>query len=217
MEIEIHEFLDASGRSPFSHWFEDLNAVAAARVTVALARLSQGNFSNVEGVGAGVYELKIYFGPGYRVYFGRDGERIVILLGGSAKKKAICGDYDRASGVGRVQIPQERQGKQQMALTREFRETVYDRAQHDSKFRKALLTEAVNAYLNGDEGTGKAVLRDVVNATIGFERLAADLKKPSKSLHRMLGPSGNPSTANFFAILQVLQKRVGIRLTVKAA
>jgi hypothetical protein len=67
-----------------------------------------------------------------------------------------------------------------MALTKEFRETVYDRAQHDSKFRKALLTEAVNAYLNGDEGTGKAVLRDVINATIGFEKLAADLKKPSK-------------------------------------
>lgn len=104
-----------------------------------------------------------------------------------------------------------------MALTKEFRETVYDRAQHDSRFRKALLTEAVNAYLDGDEGTGKAVLRDVINATIGFEKLAADLKKPSKSLHRMLGPSGNPNTANFFAILQVLQKRVGVRLTVKAA
>ena len=65
-----------------------------------------------------------------------------------------------------------------MALTREFRETVFDRAQHDKKFRKALLTEAVNAYLNGDEGTGKAVLRDVINATIGFEKLAADRQKP---------------------------------------
>jgi hypothetical protein len=61
-----------------------------------------------------------------------------------------------------------------MALTKEFRETVYDRAQRDSKFRKALLMEAVNAYLNGDEGTGKAVLGDVINATIGFEKLAAD-------------------------------------------
>jgi putative addiction module killer protein len=64
-----------------------LNATAAARVTVALTRLSQGNFSNVEGVGAGVYELKIDFGPGYRIYFGKDGERIVILLGGSSKKR----------------------------------------------------------------------------------------------------------------------------------
>ena len=104
-----------------------------------------------------------------------------------------------------------------MALTRAFRETVYQRAQRDGSFRKALLMEAVNAYLGGDEVTGKAVLRDVINATVGFEQLAADLRKPSKSLHRMLGPGGNPSTANFFAILQVLQKRFGMRLTVKAA
>ena len=104
-----------------------------------------------------------------------------------------------------------------MALTRAFRETVYHRAQRDARFRKALLTEAMNAYLAGDEATGKAVLRDVINATIGFSQLAAELQKPSKSLHRMLGPRGNPNTANFFAILQVLQKRVGVRLTVKAA
>jgi DNA-binding phage protein len=104
-----------------------------------------------------------------------------------------------------------------MALTRSFRETVYNRAQRDGAFRKALLTEAVNAYLSGDETTGKEVLRDVINATIGFEGLAADLGKPSKSLHRMLGPSGNPNTANFFAILKVLQNRVGVRLTVQAA
>jgi putative addiction module killer protein len=86
-EIGIREFLDASGQSPFARWFEGLNAVAAARVTVALTRLSQGSFSNVEGVGAGVYEIKIDFGPGYRVYFGKEGERIVILLGGSVKKR----------------------------------------------------------------------------------------------------------------------------------
>jgi DNA-binding phage protein len=104
-----------------------------------------------------------------------------------------------------------------MALTKAFRETVYERAQHDSAYRKALLTEAVNAYLGGDEITGKAVLRDVINATVGFERLAADLRKSSKSLHRMLGPRGNPNTANFFAILQLLQKKVGVRLTVRAA
>jgi DNA-binding phage protein len=104
-----------------------------------------------------------------------------------------------------------------MALTKAFRETVYERAQRDSAYRKALLTEAVNAYLGGDEITGKAVLRDVINATVGFERLAADLRKSSKSLHRMLGPRGNPNTANFFAILQLLQKKVGVRLTVRAA
>jgi DNA-binding phage protein len=104
-----------------------------------------------------------------------------------------------------------------MALTRDFRETVYARAQKDQSFCRALLMEAVNAYLNGDEVTGRAVLRDVVNATVGFERLAADLRKPSKSLQRMLGPRGNPNTTNFFAILQALQKRIGVKLTVRAA
>lgn len=104
-----------------------------------------------------------------------------------------------------------------MALTKAFRETVYERAQRDAAFRKALLTEALNAYFNGDEAAGKALLRDMVNATIGFEQLAAELGKPAKSLHRMLGLRGNPNTANFFAILQVLQKKTGLKLTVRAA
>jgi len=104
-----------------------------------------------------------------------------------------------------------------MALTKAFRETVYERAQRDAGFHKALLTEAMNAYLGGDEAAGKTVLRDVINATVGFEPLATELGKPAKSLHRMLGPGGNPSTANFFAILRVLQKRAGVKLTVKAA
>ncbi len=104
-----------------------------------------------------------------------------------------------------------------MALTKEFRKTVYERARRDAGFRKALLTEAVNAYLDGDEAAGRSVLRDVINATVGFEQLAEDLSKPSKSLHRMLGPKGNPNTSNFFAILQAVQKRLGVRLTVRAA
>lgn len=87
LEIDIRECLNAHGRSPFARWFEGLNALAAARVTVALTRPGHGNFSNVEGVSRGVFELKIEFGPGYRVYFGKDGERIVLLLGRSSKKR----------------------------------------------------------------------------------------------------------------------------------
>jgi putative addiction module killer protein len=101
-EIELREFLDSSGRSPFERWFDNLNAVAAARVTVALTRLSQGNFSNVGGVGSGVFELKVDFGPGYRVYFGKDGPRIVILLGGSSKKRQSA-MIAAAGGVGGIQ------------------------------------------------------------------------------------------------------------------
>lgn len=85
--IQVLEYLDASGRSPFRRWFDDLDATAAARVGTYLYRLEQGNFSRVEGVGSGVFELRIDFGPGFRVYFGKDGETVVILLGGSAKKR----------------------------------------------------------------------------------------------------------------------------------
>ena len=97
-EIELLEFLDPSGKSPFARWFDNLNAVAAARVTIGLTRLRHGNFSNVESVGTGVSELKLDFGPGYRVYFGKDGERIVILLCGGTKKRqqddiALASEY----------------------------------------------------------------------------------------------------------------------------
>lgn len=101
-----------------------------------------------------------------------------------------------------------------MALTRDFKRTIATRAQQDPRFREALFTEALNTFLAGDTATGRAMLRDLVNATVGFEGLAAELGAPSKSLHRMLGPSGNPSTENFFGIMGVLQKKTGVRLRV---
>jgi putative addiction module killer protein len=84
--LEIRELLVESSRSPYGKWFEDLDARAAAKVAVAITRLAAGNTSNVKGVGEGVAELKIDFGPGYRVYFGRDGDRLVVLIGGGTKK-----------------------------------------------------------------------------------------------------------------------------------
>jgi DNA-binding phage protein len=103
-----------------------------------------------------------------------------------------------------------------MALTRDFKETIMARAQRDAKFRQALFTESLNAYLAGDSATGKAILRDLINATIGFEGLAAEINKPSKSLHRMLGEKGNPSTENFFDILGALQRKTKVTLAVTA-
>jgi len=85
--LTVLEFLDRAGSSPFAHWFATLEATAAAKVTTAIRRLELGNFSNVKGVGAGVFENRIDFGPGYRVYFGKDGEALVILLGGGTKKR----------------------------------------------------------------------------------------------------------------------------------
>ena len=103
-----------------------------------------------------------------------------------------------------------------MALTREFKETVAARVRRDGKYREALFSEAINAYLAGDTATGKALLRDLVNATVGFEGLAAEIRKPSKSLHRMLAPRGNPNTENFFEIINTLQKRTRVKLRVTA-
>jgi putative addiction module killer protein len=85
--MELREFEDERGRRPFGVWFKRLDAKAAARVQRFLARLEAGNASNVKSVGAGVFELRIDVGPGYRVYFGRDGDEVIILLGGGTKKR----------------------------------------------------------------------------------------------------------------------------------
>ena len=103
-----------------------------------------------------------------------------------------------------------------MTLTRVFKKTIAARARRDPRFREALFTEAINAYLAGDTADGKAILRDLVNATVGFEGLAAEIHKPSKSLHRMLASRGNPSTDNFFTIVRALQKKTRVRLRVTA-
>src|SRR4051812_2914165 len=85
--IDVREYLDRERFSPYAAWFNELNAQAAAKVATALTRLAAGNFSNVKGAGSGIFECRIDFGPGYRVYFGKDGERLVILLGGGTKKR----------------------------------------------------------------------------------------------------------------------------------
>jgi putative addiction module killer protein len=85
--VQVFEYLDRRGRSPYAAWFAGLNARAAARVAAALYRLAAGNFSNVKGVGQGVLERTVDFGPGYRIYLAKDGPSVVILLGGSAKHR----------------------------------------------------------------------------------------------------------------------------------
>jgi putative addiction module killer protein len=85
--LDVREYLEESGKSPFGAWFRTLNSAAAAKVTVAITRISQGNLSNAKSVGSGVLEFRIDFGPGYRLYFGRDGDVLVILLAGGTKKR----------------------------------------------------------------------------------------------------------------------------------
>ena len=102
--MQIRYYLTKDGRSPFQEWFESIDSAARAKVTTAITRLQQGNTSNVEPVGKGVLEYRINFGPGYRVYFGRDGATLVILLTGGTKHRqqrdietatALWTDYKR--------------------------------------------------------------------------------------------------------------------------
>jgi len=103
-----------------------------------------------------------------------------------------------------------------MPLTKDFRETVRERAQADPGFRTGLLQEVADTFLSGDVATGKATLRYYVHATVGFDALARAMRKSPKSLMRMLGPDGNPQASNLFAIFRFLQAKERVRLTVKA-
>jgi len=102
-----------------------------------------------------------------------------------------------------------------MALTRDFKETIKNRIARDPIFREELLKEGIDCLLIGDVDTGKAILRDYINATIGFDALGTVTAKSPKSLMRMFGPKGNPQARNIFEIIAHLQKKEGIHLRVQ--
>ena len=103
-----------------------------------------------------------------------------------------------------------------MVLTRDFKETVKNRIERDPAFREELLKEGIECLLVGDMDTGKAILRDYINATIGFDALGIVTAKSPKSLMRMFGPKGNPQARNIFEIIAHLQKKEGIQFKVQA-
>ena len=102
-----------------------------------------------------------------------------------------------------------------MALTKSFKELVQRRLADDPVFAQNLLREGINSMLSGDIETGKSILRDYINATVGFEKLAAATDTPTKSLMRMFGPSGNPQARNLFGVLGYLQEQAGVRFHVE--
>ena len=104
-----------------------------------------------------------------------------------------------------------------MAVTRHFKETIQARALKDSRFRAGLLKESIESMLGGDTETGKMLLRDYINATIGFEKLGNMVEKSPKSLMRMFSPSGNPTANNLFGIIHTLQEKEGVHFKVKAS
>lgn len=103
-----------------------------------------------------------------------------------------------------------------MGLTRDFKETVQARVLADPAFREALLREGIETMLGGDVDTGKAILRDYIKATVGFEQLGADTGSSAKSLIRMFGPRGNPQARNLFNVISQLQRHAKLTLHVSA-
>jgi putative addiction module killer protein len=214
MVVDVREYIDTAGRSPFRKWLDALNVQAAAKVATALERIAAGNLSNVKTVGGGVLEFKIDFGPGYRIYFGRDGDRLVILLAGR-HEEAPAGRHPPCKGqLGRLPA-QEESGENTMPLTKDFRETIRARAQREPRFRKALLREAIELMLSGDEKMGRAILRNYINATVGFRQLEDATSIPATSLMRMFGPNGNPSAKNLFGVLAHLQAQEGVNFEIR--
>jgi len=102
-----------------------------------------------------------------------------------------------------------------MPLTRDFKETIRARVKRDPGFREALLREGIENFLAGDTETGKVILRDFINATVGFAKLSDATRRPAKSLMRMLGPTGNPQARNLFEIVAYLQRAEGVRFEVR--
>ena len=103
-----------------------------------------------------------------------------------------------------------------VALTRDFKETIRARVKRDPGFRKALLREGIENFLSGDVETGKTILRDFINATVGFTKLSDVTHRSPKSLMRMLGPGGNPQARNLFEIVAYLQHAEGVRFEVRS-
>jgi DNA-binding phage protein len=125
--------------------------------------------------------------------------------------------------MGKLQVAPERDiemsnngNENIMPLTRSFKEFVKSRIEQDPKFRQAMFQEAVQTLIEGDVDTAKAVLRDYINATIGFPALAEATKMPPKSLMRMFGPNGNPTAVNLFGVIVALQDKTGVHLEVHA-
>ena len=107
--LVVREYVDERGRRPFARWFDGLDARAAAKVTVILSRIEMGNLSYVKSVGGGVLECRIDWGPGYRIYLGRDGETLVILLAGGTKRRQQA-DITAAQERWALPAPQEAGG-----------------------------------------------------------------------------------------------------------
>ena len=159
------------------------------------------------------FELRLDFGPGYRVYYGRDGKTVVVLLGGGSKRRQ---DADIAAAVERCEAIQTGKSKKWHS-----HETIKKRSWRGSnatgKFARALYAEAINAFLAGETAEGLSMLRDLVHAEITFKELARQTGLGEKTLHRMLNRRGNPTARNLGVIVKSIAEDLGIKPRVEWA
>lgn len=180
--IEPVIYVTEDGKAPFGDWFDDLDVMAALKVRTTLARIETGNLGDVMPVGQGVSERRIPFGPGYSVYFDQDGDKLVILLCGGTKKRQSK-DMHKLRCRGTT-TRHGRRKEADMALTRDFKDTIKAQAERHPAFRRGLFQKAIEAFLSDDTETGKLLLRDYVNTTVGFEKLETEPDKSPKSLNQ---------------------------------
>jgi DNA-binding phage protein len=213
----VEEYVREDGSSPFKTWFDSLDPHAAAKVATAVARLSAGNTSSIKWF-SGIGELRIDLGARLSRLSG-EGRRAVdhpVLRWDQEATADGCRHSTRPlCAVQRAQESGDHKEEGEMntmALTRDFKHTVVERVRRDPRFARSLLDEAATLFLNGDPEPARLLLRDLVNATVGFETLAKMTNKPAKSLHRMLSKHGNPSMDNLAVIFGAVRQRMKVGL-----
>jgi DNA-binding phage protein len=170
--------------------------------------LEQGNFGAAKALQDRVFELRLDFGPGYRVYYGREGRILIILLGG-VRTRTSPPPWNAGNDANK------RDDK--MITTRPHSETIIARIRRDREFARLFYAGAVEMLLEGDAAGALSRLRDLVNAQITFKELSRQTGLGEKSLHRMLNRNGNPTARNLGAIVRSIAEDLHIKPRVEVA
>jgi DNA-binding phage protein len=209
--FEIREYTE-DARSPFAEWFDRLDAVTAARVHRYVRRLEAGNFGAAKALRDGVFELRLDLG-----------RATACITDAKAEPISFC--WEAAPSGGRTPTSPRRwnagndtvKPRHNMALTRDYKETVVARIKRDRKFARSLYAQALSALLEGKTDVGLSILRDLVHAEITFKELARQTGLGEKTLHRMLNRNGNPTARNLGLIVRSIAEDLGIKPRVEVA
>ena len=196
----------AGERTPFVSWYESLNNRAADRVAQALDKMRKGIASGLKSVGGGVFEYRVDFGPGYRIYIGRDGDYVLILLGGRVQATPTARHHRGQTALATPQA-METEGGLIMSGSRDFfEETVHPRLRNSAEFRQVWLLERVENLRTGDAATAKSMLTHYA-AAIGFDEAADAAGADPDALRRTLDPDGDAPDADVLAVIKALRER----------